>query len=64
MPAAPVVLDSHALVAYFRDEPGGEQPLRPLLLRSVVLVRPLADLVEPLGQHLQLDVVVEVLGRP
>lgn len=22
MPAAPVVLDSHALVAYFRDEPG------------------------------------------
>ena len=25
MPAAPVVLDSHALVAYFRDEPGGER---------------------------------------
>jgi len=25
MPAAPVVLDSHALVAYFRDEPGAEQ---------------------------------------
>jgi predicted nucleic acid-binding protein len=24
MPAAPVVLDSHALVAYFRDEPGAE----------------------------------------
>ncbi len=24
MPAVPVVLDSHALVAYFRDEPGAE----------------------------------------
>ena len=25
MPAAPVVLDSHALVTYFRDEPGAGQ---------------------------------------
>ena len=40
MPAAPVVLDSHALVAYFRDEPGAEQ-VETLLSKAVSNDRPL-----------------------
>jgi ribonuclease VapC len=39
MPAAPVVLDSHALVAYFRDEPGAEQ-VEALLNKAAVADRP------------------------
>ena len=33
MPAAPAVLDSHALLAYFREEPGGEM-IKALLRRA------------------------------
>lgn len=40
MPAAPVVLDSHALVAYFRDEPGAEA-VEALLTRAASSERPL-----------------------
>jgi predicted nucleic acid-binding protein len=40
MPAAPVVLDSHALVAYFRDEPGAET-VEALLAKATVNDRPL-----------------------
>jgi len=39
MPAAPV-LDSHALVAYFRDEPGAEQ-VEALLAKAAQADRPL-----------------------
>lgn len=38
MPAAPVVLDSHALVAYFRDEPGAET-VEALLARAATTER-------------------------
>ncbi len=40
MPAAPVVLDSHALVAYFRDEPGAET-VEALLAKAAASERPL-----------------------
>ena len=40
MPAAQVVLDSHALVAYFRDEPGAEV-VEALLNKAAVSERPL-----------------------
>ena len=40
MPAAPVVLDSHALVAYFRDEPGAET-VEALLNKAASSERPL-----------------------
>ena len=40
MPAAPVVLDSHALVAYFRDEPGAEQ-VEALLNKAAATNRPI-----------------------
>jgi ribonuclease VapC len=40
MPAAPVVLDSHALVAYFRDEAGAEQ-VEALLAKAAASERPL-----------------------
>lgn len=40
MPAAPVVLDSHALVAYFRDEPGAEL-VEALLNKAAASERPL-----------------------
>ncbi len=40
MPAAPVVLDSHALVAYFRDEPGAEA-VEALLNKAATSERPL-----------------------
>jgi ribonuclease VapC len=40
MPAAPVVLDSHALVAYFRDEPGAET-VETLLTKAASSERPL-----------------------
>ncbi len=40
MPAAPVVLDSHALVAYIRDEPGAEQ-VEALLNKATVADHPL-----------------------
>jgi predicted nucleic acid-binding protein len=40
MSAAPVVLDSHALVAYFRDEPGAAQ-VEALLSKAVASDRPL-----------------------
>jgi len=40
MPAAPVVLDSHALVAYFRDESGAEQ-VEALLTNATETDRPL-----------------------
>ncbi len=40
MPATPVVLDSHALVAYFRDEPGAEQ-VEALLTHAAEADRPL-----------------------
>ena len=40
MPAAPVVLDSHALVAYFRDEPGAER-VEALLTKAAQTDRPL-----------------------
>jgi uncharacterized protein len=39
MPAAPVVLDSYALVAYFRDEPGAEQ-VETLLTKAAQADRP------------------------
>lgn len=40
MPAAPVVLDSHALLAYFRLEPGGEE-IKELLHKAATHDRPL-----------------------
>ena len=40
MPAPQVVLDSHALVAYFRDEPGAEV-VEALLNKAAVSERPL-----------------------
>ncbi len=40
MPAAPVVLDSHALLAYFRNEPGAEF-VEGLLLKAAAADRPL-----------------------
>ena len=40
MPAAPAVLDSHALLAYFRNEPGGEFVER-LLVRAAAAGHPL-----------------------
>lgn len=40
MPAAPIVLDSHALVAYFRDEPAAGQ-VETLLARAATRERPL-----------------------
>ncbi len=40
MPAAPVVLDSFALVAYFRDEPGAEK-VEALLAKAAATERPL-----------------------
>ena len=40
MPAAQVVLDSHALVAYFRDEPGAER-VEALLTKAAQADRPL-----------------------
>jgi len=40
MPVAPVVLDSHALVAYFRDEPGAEV-VEGLLTKAAASERPL-----------------------
>ncbi len=40
MPAALVVLDSHALVAYFRDEPGAEL-VETLLTKAAASERPL-----------------------
>ena len=40
MPAAPVVLDSHALLAYFRKEPGGEM-IKTLLRRAADADQPL-----------------------
>ena len=40
MPAAPVVLDSHALLAYFREEPGGEM-IKTLLRRAADADQPL-----------------------
>lgn len=40
MPAIPVVLDSHALVAYFRDEPGAER-VEALLTKAAQADRPL-----------------------
>ena len=40
MPAAPVVLDSHALVAYYRDEPGAEL-VETLLTKAASSERPL-----------------------
>jgi ribonuclease VapC len=40
MPAAPVVLDSHALLVYFRQEPGGER-VKELLHRAATADRPL-----------------------
>ena len=40
MPAAQVVLDSHALLAYFRDEPGAEFVER-LLAKAAAADRPL-----------------------
>jgi len=40
MPAAPAVLDSHALLAYFRNEPGGEF-VESLLLKAATADRPL-----------------------
>ena len=40
MPAAPVVLDSHALLAYFREEPGGEM-IKALLRRAADADQPL-----------------------
>lgn len=40
MSAAPVVLDSHALVAYFRDEPGADT-VENLLNRAAASERPL-----------------------
>jgi predicted nucleic acid-binding protein len=39
MPAAPAVLDSFALVAYFRDEPGAEQ-VETLLAKAAAADRP------------------------
>ena len=39
MPAAPV-LDSHALLAYFRQEPGGER-VKELLHKAATAGRPL-----------------------
>jgi len=40
MPAAPAVLDSHALLAYFRNEPGAEF-VESLLLKAATADRPL-----------------------
>ena len=40
MPAAPMVLDSHALLAYFRQEPGGEH-VKELLHKAASANRPL-----------------------
>ena len=40
MPAAPVVLDSHALIAYFRDEPGAAA-VEALLNKAAASERPL-----------------------
>ncbi len=40
MPAAPAVLDSHALLTYFRNEPGGEF-VESLLLKAATADRPL-----------------------
>ena len=40
MPAAPPVLDSHALLAYFREEPGGEM-IKALLRRAADADQPL-----------------------
>ena len=40
MPAAPVVLDSHALVTYFRDEPGAGQ-VEALMTKAAQADRPL-----------------------
>ena len=40
MPAAPRVLDSHALLAYFREEPGGEM-IKALLRRAADTNQPL-----------------------
>ena len=40
MPAAPRVLDSHALLAYFREEPGGEM-IKALLRRAADSNQPL-----------------------
>ena len=40
MPALPVVLDSHALVAYFRSEPGAEH-VEALLAKAASSDRPL-----------------------
>ena len=40
MPAAPAVLDSHALLAYFRNEPGGEF-VENLLVKAAAAGHPL-----------------------
>ncbi len=40
MPAAPAVLDSHALLAYFRNEPGAEF-VENLLIKAAAADRPL-----------------------
>ena len=40
MPAAPAVLDSHALLAYFRNEPGAEF-VENLLVKAAAADRPL-----------------------